>query len=473
MKIIDRVLSSLSCCFNTKGKDKMQEGKKIMERSKIETVKAREIIDSRGNPTVEVDVILAGCIVGRSSVPSGASTGKFEAVELRDGDKKRYLGKGVLKAVSNVNGIIAEKLVGKDISLAMDGQKDIDETLISLDGTKSKSNLGANAILGVSLALARAIAQARHEYLYQFLSSVSNKSANNNLQSTFLLPVPMMNILNGGKHALDSVDLQEFMVMPIGSKSFSEALRSCIEVYYSLRSILHSRGLATSVGDEGGFAPSLKSNEEAVELILEAIDKTGYKAPPDFYITIDAASNELLRDGRYVLTKEGKVLSSDQMIDFYKGWVKKYPIFSIEDPLAEEDWSGWQNLTKELGNKVQVVGDDLFVTNIERLKRGVDEKCANAILVKLNQIGTLTETLSTMALARANSYNCVVSHRSGETEDTTISDLSVAISCGQIKTGAPCRTDRVAKYNQLLRIEEELGKDAVYAGERLAAVCRR
>ncbi|MBI3309166.1 MAG: phosphopyruvate hydratase [Candidatus Melainabacteria bacterium] len=436
--------------------------------AKIEDIKAREIIDSRGTPTVEVELELEKCHIGRASVPSGASTGAFEAVELRDGDKNRYHGKGVLKAVANINEKIKTKLIGKEVELSLNGQNEVDELLIELDGTENKSNLGANAILGVSLALARAIAIARHEHLYQFLS----QSSNLNPQSSLILPVPMMNILNGGKHALDSVDLQEFMIMPIGLKSFSDALRACSEVYHSLKLLLHSKGLSTSVGDEGGFAPSLKANSDAIELILEAIEKTGYKCGSDFYITIDAASTELHKQGKYVLAKEGKILTSDQMIDLYSGWVKDYPIFSIEDPLSEEDWQGWANLTRELGAKVQIVGDDLFVTNIKRLERGVSECCANSILIKLNQIGTLTETLRTMQYAAQNNYSTVVSHRSGETEDAFISDLAVGASSRQIKTGAPARTDRVAKYNQLLRIEELLGKDAKYAGKQLLLITK-
>ena len=437
---------------------------KKMEKTKIENIHGREILDSRGNPTVEVEVELSNCNIGRASVPSGASTGTFEAAELRDGDKKRYLGKGVLKALSNVNEIIAKKLTGKDISVNMDGQKEIDRILIELDGTENKNKLGANAILGVSLALARALANTAHKPLYKFLR-FSNSSP-----PQFVLPVPMMNILNGGKHALDSVDIQEFMIMPIGAKSFSEALRWCSETYHSLKSILHSKGLNTSVGDEGGFAPALKANKEAIELILLAIQKAGYKVPSDFQITIDAASTELYKEGKYILSKEGKILTSDQMIDMYSVWVKEYPIFSIEDPLSEEDWNGWKNITKVLGNKIQIVGDDLFVTNIKRLERGVRENCANAILIKLNQIGTLTETLETMKYAKSKNYKCVVSHRSGETEDTFISDLALSTSCGQIKTGAPARTDRVAKYNQLLRIEEQLGKDAIYGGAKFQSV---
>lgn len=431
-----------------------------MDKLKIENIHAREILDSRGTPTVEAEVELSKCNIGRACVPSGASTGAHEAIELRDGDKKRYLGKGVLKAIENVNTTIKKALISREVDLSFEGQKEIDKKLIELDGTENKSNLGANATLGVSLAMARAIALARHEYLYQFLGT-----------QHFVLPVPMMNVLNGGKHAIDSVDLQEFMIMPIGLSSFKEALRACSEVYHSLKGILHDEGLSTSLGDEGGFAPSLKANSEAIELLLRAIEKAGYK-DSEVKITIDAASNELYKDGKYVLQKEGKTLTSDEMIDFYSKWVKDYPIFSIEDPLSEDDWEGWANLTKVLGSKVQVVGDDIFVTDIKRLKRGIKEKCANVILIKLNQIGTLTETLETMEYARQNNYKCIVSHRSGETEDTFISDLAVATRCGQIKTGAPARTDRVAKYNQLLRIEEKLGKDAVYAGSKLCSACK-
>ena len=441
-----------------------------MQKTKIENIHAREILDSRGNPTVEAEVELSNCNIGIASVPSGASTGAFEAVELRDGDKKRYLGKCVLKAVANINEIIKPKLVGRQIDLTFSSQNEIDKFLIELDGTENKSKLGANAILGVSLALARAISNAKHEPLYKFLNSAwdchaSLRSARND--SEIVLPVPMMNGLDGGKHVLDSVDLQEFMVMPIGAKSFGDALRMCAEVYHTLKSILHAKGLNTSIGDEGGFAPALKTNEEAIELLLIAIEKAGYKAGSEFFITIDAASTELYKEGKYVLAKEGKILQADQMIDLYSSWVKKYPIYSIEDALSEDDWKGWKDLTLVLGKKVQLVGDDLFVTNIKRLERGVGENCANSILIKLNQIGTLTETLETMNFAVSKNYKCVVSHRSGETEDTFISDLAVATSCGQIKTGAPCRTDRVAKYNQLLRIEEQLGKDARFAGKEL------
>lgn len=429
-----------------------------MEKTKIENIHAREILDSRGTPTIEVEVELSDCKIGRAAVPSGASTGAFEAVELRDGDKSRYHGKGVQKAVSNVNEKISKVFKGKEIDVSFKTQEEVDKALIELDGSPNKGNLGANAILGVSLALARALATTSHKPLYKFLSEGTDK---------YQLPVPMMNVLNGGKHALDSVDLQEFMIMPIGLNNFSDAVRATCEVYKNLKSLLHSKGLSTSVGDEGGFAPSLKANKEAIEILLEAIEKTGYKAGSDFYITIDAASTELLKDGKYVLAKEGKILTSDQMIEFYADWVKQYPIFSIEDPLGEEDWEGWKNITQEIGNKVQIVGDDLFVTNVTRLERGIKEKSANSILIKLNQIGTLTETLNAMSLGAENGIRSVVSHRSGETEDTFISDLSVATSCGQIKTGAPARTDRVAKYNQLLRIEEQLGSKAEYFGNKL------
>lgn len=437
-----------------------------MSKVKIEKIHAREILDSRGTPTIEVEISLSGGLEGRASVPSGASTGAFEAVELRDGDKKRFNGKGVLKAVQNVNEIISKKLSGIELEASLSGQKQIDNVLIDLDGTENKGKLGANAILGVSLALARALAQANKKPLYEFLASELGKNT-----TSLILPVPMMNILNGGKHALDSVDLQEFMVMPIGLKTFSDSVRACCEVYQCLKSLLHSKGLSTSVGDEGGFAPSLKANSEAIELILQAIEKSGYKAGSDFFITIDAAATELYKEGKYVLEKEGKILTSDQMVDFYANWVKNYPIFSIEDPLSEEDWSGWANITKAIGSKVQIVGDDLFVTNIKRFERGIKENCANSILIKLNQIGTLTETLAAIELGNKNNYKSVISHRSGETEDSFISDLSVATCAGQIKTGAPARTDRVAKYNQLLRIEEKLGKNAVYGGSKLQAAC--
>ena len=416
----------------------------------IDEIKAREVLDSRGNPTVEVDVYLESGAMGRAIVPSGASTGAHEAVELRDGDSERYGGKGVANAVENVNTEIAEELYGWD---ALD-QVGIDEFLVSLDGTANKSKLGANAILGVSLAVAKASAAAVGLPLYRYLGGVSAR----------VLPVPMMNILNGGKHAVDSTDLQEFMVMPVGASSFSEALRWGAETYHSLKKVLAGKGYNTSVGDEGGFAPSLGSNEEAIEVILEAIAKAGFKPGEDMFIALDPASSEIYENGVYNLAKEGRKLSSEEMVAFYEDWVNKYPIISIEDGLAEDDWEGWQLLCERLGDKVQLVGDDLLVTNVERLQLGIDRKAANSILIKLNQIGSLTETLAAIEMAKRAAWTAVVSHRSGETEDTTIADLVVAVNAGQIKTGAPCRTDRVAKYNQLLRIEEELGENATYAG---------
>lgn len=416
----------------------------------IDDVIAREILDSRGNPTVEVDVILEDGSLGRAAVPSGASTGAFEACELRDADPDRYLGKGVRNAVDNVNETIADALTGFDASI----QSEIDETLIKLDGTENKSNLGANAILGVSLAAAKATAESLNQPLYSYLGGPTART----------LPVPMMNILNGGKHAQDSVDLQEFMVMPVGARSFSEALQWGTETYHALKSVLKSSGYATSVGDEGGFAPSLKANEEAIEVILQAIDKTGLKAGSDIYIALDPASTEIFEDGKYNLAKEGRILTGEEMVEFYANWVKQYPIISIEDGFAEDDWQTWRYATERLGKQVQLVGDDLFVTNEKRLARGIKEDTANSILIKVNQIGTLTETLNAIEMAKRANYTAVASHRSGETEDVTISDLAVATQCGQIKTGAPCRTDRVAKYNQLLRIEEELGDQAIYPG---------
>lgn len=416
----------------------------------IDEIKAREVLDSRGNPTVEVDVYLESGAMGRAIVPSGASTGAHEAVELRDGDSERYGGKGVANAVENVNTEIAEELYGWD---ALD-QVGIDEFLISLDGTANKSKLGANAILGVSLAVAKASAAAVGLPLYRYLGGVSAR----------VLPVPMMNILNGGKHAVDSTDLQEFMVMPVGASSFVEALQWGAETYHSLKKVLAGKGYNTSVGDEGGFAPSLGSNEEAIEVILEAIAKAGFKSGEDMFIALDPASSEIYENGVYNLAKEGRKLSSEEMVAFYEDWVNKYPIISIEDGLAEDDWEGWQLLCERLGDKVQLVGDDLLVTNVERLQLGIDRKAANSILIKLNQIGSLTETLAAIEMAKRAAWTAVVSHRSGETEDTTIADLVVAVNAGQIKTGAPCRTDRVAKYNQLLRIEEELGENATYAG---------
>jgi len=419
----------------------------------IEDVWAREILDSRGNPTVEVEVRLSDGSAGMAGVPSGASTGAFEACELRDEDKDRYLGKGVLKAVQNVNESIAPELIGMDPTY----QAEIDSLLIELDGTPNKSKLGANAILGVSLAVAKASANACGLPLYQYLGGPNART----------LPVPMMNILNGGKHALDSVDLQEFMVMPVGASSFSEALRWGTETFHALKSVLKKAGMATSVGDEGGFAPSLKNNAEAIEKILKAIEITGLKAGKDLFIAIDAASTELYdaKAKTYTLEKEGKTLSGTQMVDLYESWVNQYPIISIEDGFAEEDWETWAEASRRLASKVQLVGDDLFVTNTERLLRGIKSKIANSILIKVNQIGTLTETLNAIEMAKRAGYTTVISHRSGETEDTTIADLAVATNAGQIKTGAPSRSDRVAKYNQLLRIEEELGAQAVYGAE--------
>jgi enolase len=416
----------------------------------IDEIRAREILDSRGNPTVEVEVYLESGGFGRAAVPSGASTGAHEAVELRDGDKDRYNGKGVSKAVDNVNTTIAEELFGWD---ALD-QVGVDEFLINLDGTDNKSNLGANAILGVSLAVAKAGADALDLPLYRYLGGVAART----------LPVPMMNILNGGKHAVDSTDLQEFMIMPVGASSFAEALQWGAETYHSLKKVLSGRKYNTSIGDEGGFAPSLRTNEEAVEVILEAIQKAGFTPGEDIFLALDPASSELYEGGYYNLQKEGRKLSGKDMVDFYEDWVNKYPIISIEDGLAEDDWESWQLLRSRVGDRVQLVGDDLFVTNVDRLEMGIERKAANSILIKLNQIGTLTETLASIEMAKRAGWTAVVSHRSGETEDTTIADLVVAVNAGQIKTGAPCRTDRVAKYNQLLRIEEELGDTALYAG---------
>ncbi len=417
----------------------------------IKFIKARQILDSRGNPTIEVDCILQNNILGRAAVPSGASTGEHEAIELRDGDKTRYLGKGVTKAVSNVNDIIAPELKG----MAPFNQREIDDKLIALDGTENKSKLGANAILGVSLAIAKAAAAAKGKALYEYLGG---PDAN-------LLPTPMMNIINGGSHADNNVDLQEFMIMPVGVASFSEALRAGTEIFHNLKSILKEMGLETAVGDEGGFAPNLRSNHEAIDVILKAIEKAGYIAGKDVSIALDPASSEFFKNGKYMLMAEqDKERSSDDMISFYKEWVEKYPIISIEDGLAEDDWNGWAKLTQTIGDKVQLVGDDLFVTNTKRLKQGIDSHVANSILIKVNQIGTLSETLDAIDMAKKAGYTAVISHRSGETEDTTIAHLAVATGVGQIKTGSLCRTDRVAKYNELLRIEEALGDRAVYAG---------
>jgi enolase len=416
----------------------------------IEDVHGREILDSRGNPTVEVEIILESGAVGRAAVPSGASTGVHEAVELRDDDPARYGGKGVLQAVINVNEIIAEELWGFD---ALD-QVALDEYLIELDGTPNKGKLGANAILGASLAAARAAAKALDMPLYRYLGGVSART----------LPVPMMNILNGGKHAMDGPDLQEFMAMPVGAPSFAEALRWGAETYHALKKVLKAKGYSTGIGDEGGFAPSLKSNEEAVELIIEAVQKAGYEPGKDIFVALDPAASEVYQDGKYVLKKEGRTLNGEEMVDFYEAWVDKYPIISIEDGLDEDDWDNWVLMRQRLGDRLQIVGDDLLVTNVERLKQGIERGAANSILIKLNQIGTLTETLAAIEMAKRAGWTAVVSHRSGETEDTTIADLVVATNAGQIKTGAPARSDRVAKFNQLLRIEEELGDSGVYAG---------
>ena len=416
----------------------------------IVDVMARQILDSRAFPTVEVEVVLEDGTVGRAAVPSGASTGMFEAVELRDDDKTKYNGKGVLKAVDNVNNYIAEELIGMNIF----DQVLIDKTMIKIDGTDNKGKLGANAMLGVSLACARAAAEYLGISIYQYIGGVNGK----------VLPVPMMNIINGGKHADNNVDLQEFMIMPVGAPSFTEALRMSAEVYHTLKSLLKSKGYDTGVGDEGGFAPNLKSNEEAIQVIVEAIEKAGYTPGDDMYIALDPASSEIYENGKYNLKGEGKVLSSEEMADYYVDLVNKYPIISIEDGMAEEDWEGWRIITEKLGGKIQLVGDDLFVTNTNRLKTGIEKKVANSILIKLNQIGTLTETLNAIEMAERAGYTAVISHRSGETEDTTIADLVVAVNAGQIKTGAPARSERVAKYNQLIRIEEELGEMAEYRG---------
>ena len=415
----------------------------------IEHIAGREVLDSRGNPTVEVEVILESGANGRAIVPSGASTGAFEAVELRDGES-RYMGKGVLDAVAHVDDEIYDALVGFD---ALD-QRDIDRVLLELDGTDNKSRLGANAILGVSLAVARAAADELAVPLYRYVGGVN----------AHVLPVPMLNVLNGGEHADNNVDIQEFMIMPVGAASFSEALRWGAETYHVLKKVLHDRNLSTAIGDEGGFAPNLASNEDAVKLLLEAIEKAGFTPGTDIAIALDAASTEFYKDGNYVLAGEGRSLAPSEMVGYLQELVSKYPIVSIEDGMAEEDWDGWSKLTAAIGDKVQLVGDDLFVTNVERLSRGIDAGVANSILVKVNQIGTLTETLESVAMATRAGYTAVMSHRSGETEDTTIADLAVATNCGQIKTGAPARSDRVAKYNQLLRIEDDLGDAAAYWG---------
>lgn len=425
----------------------------------IEEIKALEVLDSRGNPTVQVEVITEEGTNGVAIVPSGASTGSFEAVELRDGDKSRYLGKGVLKAVENVNKIIAKELEGMNVF----EQAEIDKKLIEIDGTENKGKLGANATLGVSLAVARAAANSLGMSLYKYIGGVNAKT----------LPVPMMNILNGGKHADNTVNIQEFMIMPVGAKSFSECLRMSAEIYHTLKKVLKAKGLATGVGDEGGFAPNLSSDEEALKLIVEAISKAGYKPGEDVVLALDVASTEMYdeakkigKEGCYYFWKTEELKTEDEMIEYLEDLANKYPIISIEDGLAEEDWEGWRKLTEKLGNKLQLVGDDLFVTNIKRLQKGLDNKIANSILIKLNQIGTLTETLDAIELAKKNGYTAVISHRSGETEDTTLADVAVATNAGQIKTGAPCRTDRVAKYNRLLNIEAELGDLAIYPGRK-------
>ena len=425
----------------------------------IEEIKALEVLDSRGNPTVQVEVITEEGTNGVAMVPSGASTGSFEAVELRDGDKSRYLGKGVLKAVENINKIIAKELEGMNVF----EQAEIDKKLIEIDGTENKGKLGANATLGVSLAVARAAANSLGMSLYKYIGGVNAKT----------LPVPMMNILNGGKHADNTVNIQEFMIMPVGAKSFSECLRMSAEIYHTLKKVLKAKGLATGVGDEGGFAPNLSSDEEALKLIVEAISEAGYKPGEDVVLALDVASTEMYdeakkigKEGCYYFWKTEELKTEDEMIEYLEDLANKYPIISIEDGLAEEDWEGWRKLTEKLGNKLQLVGDDLFVTNIKRLQKGLDNKIANSILIKLNQIGTLTETLDAIELAKKNGYAAVVSHRSGETEDTTLADVAVATNAGQIKTGAPCRTDRVAKYNRLLNIEAELGDLAVYPGRK-------
>jgi enolase len=424
--------------------------------SEIIDIKAREILDSRGNPTVEVEVLTEDGFIGRAAVPSGASTGSHEAVELRDNDKKRYAGKGVLKACENVDDLIANELIGVDIF----DQRYIDTLMIELDGTPNKSKLGANAMLGVSLAVAKAAAQESDQSLYRYIGGVN----------AHVLPVPMMNIINGGSHADNSIDFQEFMIMPVGAEHFSEGLRMGVEIFHELKTVLKKKNYSTNVGDEGAFAPNLKSNTEAIETILKAIEAAGYKPGVDVMIAMDAAASEFYDEKEKVYhfkKSDGNKLTSDEMVDFWADWCKKYPILSIEDGLHEDDWAGWKKLTQKLGSKVQLVGDDLFVTNTTRLQRGISEGIANSILIKVNQIGTLTETIDAVNLASRNSYTSVMSHRSGETEDTTIADLAVALNTGQIKTGSASRTDRIAKYNQLLRIEEELSDSAVYPGKSL------
>lgn len=420
--------------------------------SKIKSIHAREVIDSRGNPTVEADVCLDSGTIGRAAVPSGASTGTLEAVELRDGDKKRYLGKGVQQAVSNVNGEIQQALLGMDCS----DQQEIDDCMLKLDGTNNKGRLGANALLSVSLANAQAAAADNKMPLYRYLRQ--------NQTDSFIMPVPMMNIINGGEHADNSVDMQEFMIVPTGASSICEAIRFGAEVFHALKGVLHGKGLNTAVGDEGGFAPDLKSNKEAIETILQAIETAGFKVGEDIHLGLDVASTEFYADGNYNLQSEGKSFDSAQFVDYLVDWVNQYPIITIEDGVAEDDWEGWKLLTDKIGNKVQLVGDDLFVTNTEILQKGIERGVANSILIKVNQIGTLSETLAAIKMAHAANYTAVVSHRSGETEDVTIADLSVATNAGQIKTGSLSRSDRVAKYNQLIRIEEELGSESMYPG---------
>jgi len=417
--------------------------------SYIADVRARQILDSRGNPTVEVDVISEDGHLGRAAVPSGASTGIHEAVELRDGDKSKYLGKGVLKAVDNVNEIIADQLIGYPIN----DQPGIDQKLIDLDGTENKSKLGANATLAVSMAVAKAAALEAKLPLYRYLGGVN----------ATVLPIPLMNILNGGVHADNKIDYQEYMIVPVGAETFSEGLRWGVEIFHQLKTVLKKKGYSTNVGDEGGFAPDIQSNEEAIETVLQAIESAGYKVGDQVAIALDAASSEMFKDGKYKFYKSsGKEISSDEMVAYWTEWVNKYPIISIEDGMAEEDWDGWKKLTDAIGSKVQLVGDDLFVTNTKILKRGIDSKTANSILIKVNQIGTVTETINAVQLAQTNGYTTIMSHRSGETEDTTIADLAVALNCGQIKTGSASRTDRMAKYNQLIRIEEMLGDSAIF-----------
>ena len=424
--------------------------------SYIASIHARQILDSRGNPTIEVDLLTENEYLGRAAVPSGASTGIHEAIELRDNDKKIYSGKGVLKAVKNVNTLIADELIGWDVA----DQTGIDAKMIAIDGTENKSKLGANAILAVSLAVAKAAALEANLPLYRYIGGTNAK----------ILPIPMMNILNGGAHADNKIDFQEFMVMPIGASSFSEALRWGVEIFHSLKSVLKKKGYSTNVGDEGGFAPNIQSNEEAIETVMKAIEGAGYKAGKEVAIAMDPAVSEMFDASKKVYhfhKSDGKKLSIEKMVDFWESWIKQYPIISLEDGMAEDDWKGWKLITERLGSKVQLVGDDLFVTNVKRLQKGIDENIANALLVKVNQIGTLTETINAVSMAQNNGYNTIMSHRSGETEDTTIADLAVALNCGQIKTGSASRTDRIAKYNQLLRIEEMLGESAVFPNGKI------